>query len=250
MPKTKLHELLAVMADTTNAAQAIQEETKTTFSKKPERFRGGVKTVTFLDVARSGENSVTETALVDTVDSKLEYSFMTLGRHYDALLQLEEANQRAKADLVVDGQTLMQGAPAQFLLGMESRLKSLREVVLAAPTIEPGIKWEADVTAGGHVFVADMAPNFKTEKTVKHKVLYDATDKHPAQIEKWNEDVPVARIETRNISGMLTPLRKSEILGRLDRLLAAVKQARQRATTVEVENLHIAKGMFAYVMGA
>jgi hypothetical protein len=132
---------------------------------------------------------------------------------------------------------------------MENRLKAVRDMILAAPTIEPGVRWEADLTAGGHVFVADLAPNFKTEKTVKHKVLYDATDKHPAQIEKWNEDVPVARIETRNFSGMLTPLRKSEILGRVDRLLAAVKQARQRANAVEVENLHVAHAMFAYVLG-
>jgi hypothetical protein len=107
--------------------------------------------------------------------------------------------------------------------------------------------WTEDTTAE-YTFVSAPAVNFRGEKTMKHKVLYDATDKHPAQIEKWTEDIPVAKIETVHRSTMLTPLAKSKMLGRVDKLIAAVKAARQRANTVEVEKREIAKSMFDYMI--
>lgn len=249
MGKPKLHELLAVMADTSNVSTAMLNEGKTVFAKKPEHFRGHTRTVAYFDESRSSENVTEEKAMVTTVNERLEYILHVLGRHYDALLQLEEANGRAKADLVVNGVTIMADVPATFLLGMEARLKNLRELLLTLPTLEPSIKWAKDDLAAPDVFTAPPAASFKTEKTVKSKVMYDATEHHPAQIHQWSEDVPVARVEVTTTSGMLPPAAKAVMLERCDDMIRAVKKARQRANATEVEDLHIANGIFSYIFG-
>lgn len=245
---THLHELLAVVADSTNAAQAISTETLVTFTKKPDHFKGQARAVTFFAEARAGENVQDSKELVTTVDAKLDHTFAVLGRNFDAILQVEEANQRASADLVVDGEVVATSVPATFLLGMEKRLKAVRDLILAAPTLDPSLRWSENPAAGEGVFVSDVQVTMRNEKVLQHKILVAATDKHPAQVEKWSEDVPVARIETTQFSGMLSPARKSAMVARCDKLIEAVKMARQRANTVEVrKDLRIAADMFDYI---
>lgn len=90
----------------------------------------------------------------------------------------------------------------------------------------------------------------RTEKDTLHKVLTQATDKHPAQIEKWTVDVPVARIETTHVSGMWTPAKKAEVLARVDKLLNAVKKSRQMANTVETQKLKVGGKIINYILGS
>jgi len=244
----KLHELLAVMADTTNSAAAITKETQIVFTKKPDHFRGHTKTVKFFDESRAGENTSESKEMVDTVDGKLDHTLKAVGRHYDALLQLEEANGRAKADLVVDGTTIMKDVPATFLLGMESRLKQVRDLILAVPTLEMSVKWAEDANLGDGVYRSDPMVAMKTEKMLKSRILVEPTKEHPAQVEKWNEDTPVARIETTHTSSMITPHEKSAMLIKCDKMIAAVKKARQRANTVDVKSMSIAEDIFGYIL--
>jgi len=245
----KLHELLAVMADTTNTAQAVTNETSAVFGKKADHFRGSSKTVAFFDSGREGENTAESKQMVTTVSDKLDHAFKSIGRHYDALLQLEEANGRARADLVVDGTTILKDVPATFLLGMESRLKSVREMIMVIPTLEMSIKWSEDANLGSGVYRSEPTVAMKGEKTLKFLTVAEATAQHPAQVEKWNEDVPVARIETVHTSSMITPHEKSAMLRRCDKMISAVKKARQRANTVDVKDLSIAKEIFGYIQG-
>jgi len=245
----KLHELLAVMADTTNAAQAVTTETSTVFAKKPDHFRGQSKTVNFFESSREGENTVENKQMVTTVADKLDHAFKSIGRHYDALLQLEEANGRARADLIVDGTTILKDVPATFLLGMESRLKAVREMILNIPTLEMSIKWTPDANLGEGTYRSEATVSMKTEKSLKSRILVEPTKEHPAQVEKWNEDVSVARIETTHTSSMITPHEKSAMILRCDKMISAVKKARQRANTVDVKDLSIAKEIFGYIQG-
>jgi hypothetical protein len=245
----RLHELLAVMGDTTAAASTIISEGIVTFNKRADHFKGQARSITFLDDSRSAEDSTDSKELVSTVPEKISYVNQAVGRNWDALLQLEEANTRAKADLVYDGQVLMKDVPATFLLGMESRLKAYRAFVLAAPTLEPSIKWEEDKAAGEGVFRSPALVSFKTEKKPRSTVLYEATKEHPAQIREWYEDIPSARIETTHKSGMISPNRKSAILRNTDKMIAAVKKARQRANGADVNgDLKISQAIFDTIL--
>ena len=119
---------------------------------------------------------------------------------------------------------------------------------MQVPTLDPTQQWTPDESAGKGVYKSGVNTSKRTEKQVQHKVLYEATKEHPAQIERWNEDVPVAAIETIHTSGMWTPRRKSDVLARLGKLLTAVKKARQRANTVEVEYNDIGGKLFDYIL--
>jgi hypothetical protein len=246
--KTQLHELIAVFADTSNVAKSVLDEARVTFGKKPEHFRGHSRFVQYLDESRQGEDTTDTKNVVTTVHDKLAYVGQRLGRHWDALYQLEEANQRAVADVVVDGNILVAGAPATWLLGMESRLKMLRDVLLSIPTLDPQIVWEAHEAVGKGHYRSPPTATFRTEKVFKSKVLYEATEHHPAQLQTWTEDQPVARVDTIQFSTMISPAEKANILERCDNLLRAVKKARQRANAVEVHKNHPAKTLFDYIV--
>lgn len=244
---SQLHELLAVEGDLNNAATKMIAEAITTFTKKPDTYRGQVRTLTMFDTGREGENVSESKELVDTVPAKLSYVSDSVGRYWNAMAEKERANQSANADLVVDGQTLAYNLPATLLLGLETRLKAIRDLIAAAPTLDPSLSWTADTATGAHVWRSNDRVAMRTEKTVKHKILVEATDKHPAQIEKWNEDVPVGKIETIQFSGMISPARKSVLLSRIDAVIRGAKKARQRANTVEVTSENIAEPIFSYL---
>lgn len=243
----KLHELLAVEADLDGEKTRVMQEALVTFTKKPELFTGHDKQLRMFDDSRSNENAVEARKVDTTVQDKLDYVATSIKRYWDACLQKEATNQLAKADLVVDGNTVAKDVPATFLLKLESELKKFRELVEQIPTHASGYEWKEAMELGAGIFKAMKDASFKTEKIPQHKVLYEATDKHPAQIEKWTEDVKVGKYTHQMFSGMISPSEKSLMIGRVDKLLRSVKQARQRANVQEVEKKEIGESVFNFL---
>ena len=141
MAKGKLHELLAVEGELEAAYKMILNETKSTFSKRADHFGGHVKTYKPLDDSDIDVLPEQHKELVTTVDSKLSYMF---GEHvipyFDAVLQKEATNQGATADLVIDDEVIAGSLPATFLLGLETKLRQIRDVLQQAPTLQPGVE--------------------------------------------------------------------------------------------------------------
>jgi len=243
----KLHELLAVEGDLEGTYKKVLEEAKVTFSKKPAHFFGRHKKLEMFDEnAPEAPDEFQE--MGTTVHDNLVYVADHIIRYFDAVLQKEKTNQAATGDIIVDGVVIAEGLPATFLLGLETRLKMIRAMYEATPTLPPGLKWLPDPNRGEHVFVmANPEEKFKTAKTFKHKVLYDATDKHPAQIEKWEEVENVGKYSTETWSGMISVAEKSILLGRIDKLIRAVKKGRQRANTQEVVEMNVGKKFFDFI---
>lgn len=244
----KLHELLAVEADKNNIATKLLDESKATLSKKPDHFRGFTKTLTYFAPERAAENGEDTKLVVSTVDENLGYTFVHVSDYFDVILQKELTNQTANADLVVNGIVVAKSLPATFLLGMETRLKGLRAVFEVIPTLPPAINWQADANAGDGHYRGPVTMVPKTEKQVKFVTLAPATEKHPAQVKDWTEDVPVAKIETVEFSGMWTVEQKADALDRLDVLLQSVKKARQRANMAEVVGGKIGDALVNFII--
>jgi len=247
----QLHELLAVDRDLANAARIVVEEATNTFTKKTDHFLGNIKTLELFDEARKQEESgfAEEKNITTTVNQKLDYVAESLIRYVDVLAQKEKTNQEAKADIILeDGTIFLKDMPATMLLSLENYLEKWRLMYHSIPTLQPGVDWELDATQGEGVYKsAKPEIRNKTEKVIRHKVLYDATDKHPAQIEKWTEDAPIGRFINVRWSGMISPAEKSKILGRIDSLIAAVKKSRMRANTQEVVKVSVGKRIFDYI---
>lgn len=246
---TKLHEILAVENDLEKVATNVIEEAKNTFNKKANLFQGQVKTAEMFDDDTPAP-APEVIKLEETVPSKLRYVGKAVARWLDVVLQKEATNQKAVADLVVDGQVLATAVPATFLLGLENKVKRLRDMYLQIPTLQPGIRWEPAPNEGENVFAAaDPIERFITQKQTKSTVLYEATKEHPAQIDKWSEDVKVGRYLIAPTSGMITPAHKAEILDRLDRLAQGAKAARMRANSAEVEKITIGQTLVDFING-
>lgn len=244
----KLHELLAVEGDLQGTAKKLMDETIKTFGK-PDHFMGQHRHLQMFDASEQAKVVADEfKEMVTTVPKKLDYLGEAVAKFFDAVLQKETTNQNAKADLVVEGTCIARDVPATFLLGLESKLKELRQVIEAAPTLQPGIAWEKDATLGSGVYVMkNPDEKLKTAKTFMHKILHEGNDKHPAQIEKWEEQVAVGKYVTNVQSGMLSPADKSVLLGNCDKLIQAVKKARMKANMVEVSEVYIGQDMMTYL---
>ena len=247
--KSVLHELLAVEGDLDGAHKKILEETKVTFTKKAERFLGQHRKLTmFVDDGITHPESYKK--IDSTVHDKLDYMKNTEIRYFDAMLQKEATNQVAVADLVVDGEVLGARLPATFLLGMETRLKHMRAVYDLIPTLAPGIDWVLDEKTGKNIYkTVKPDEKLKTETIVKPVVLYEATKEHPAQVKEMSETKNTGKYVTTTWSGMISPAEKSNLLGRIDKLIRACKQARQRANTTEVVKSSVGAKLFEYING-
>jgi hypothetical protein len=86
-----------------------------------------------------------------------------------------------------------------------------------------------------------------TKKVPNVLVLYEATPEHPAQVQAFNEDVRVGTRTTMLQSGMVSFQDKAKILNRIDKLLRAVKEARQRANDVDIAAIKVAEAIFNYI---
>lgn len=246
----KLHEVLAVESGLQTTAKAISAETIRTFGKKEEHFTAQTKTLEFFAEEDAKLNMAESRAMVTTVQQKLSYMQTSHIKALDAYLQKESTNQRANADIEIDGLALATDIPATVLLGLETKLAELRKVYEEIPTLAPGVTWEFDLEQSGARDVyrsANPGITFRTKRVTKPIVMAPATKEHPAQVQAITEDVPVAKITTQDWSGMMSSADKSELLGRLDKLLRAVKRARQRANSTEVEKRSIGKAIFGYL---
>ncbi len=252
---SKLHELLAVEGDLDGIYKKVLEEATNTFNKKPGLFYGFNKR---LEMFEEGAPEAPEEnqEITTTVREKLNYVVDHIIRYFDAVLQKECTNQQAFADVVIDGVTIAEKVPATFLLGLEAKLKTIRKMYEAMPTLPPGKKWENDPTRGADVWITSIPEEkFKTAKTFQHKVLVPAQfpkegeggTSLPAQIERWEETENVGKYVTTTWSGMVSSAEKSVLIGRIDKALRAIKKARQRANTTEVVKRNIGKDIFDYI---
>jgi len=244
----KLHELLAVEDDLKNIYMASLKEAEKDFKNKVHLFIGFHR---HLDMIEDGYPSVPDDQqqMTTTVNDKLDYVFEKGARYIDAVVQKESTNQLAVADVIVDGKTIAEKVPATFLLGMEAKLKTIRDVLLQIPTLPAGVECEKDETLGTYVYKRkNPEVKMKTAKTFQHKVLYEATDKHPAQIEKWEETKDVGKFIKDMWFGLPSPADKAAILTRVDKLYHAVKKARQKANNIEVNKINIGKDFFDYIL--
>lgn len=246
---SKLHEVLAVEADLEGKAKVVIAEAAKVFAKSPGLFNGSVKT--YKPFVEDGIEYPSEhQSMATTVPAKLEYVGESIAAWFDVLAQKEATNQIAVADLEVDGKVLAEKVPATLLLGLESRLKAIRAMYVEIPTLLMSTEWQKSPAKGEGVWEAvHPEETFKTAKTMKSMVLYEATDKHPAQIDKWDETINVGKYTKRVWTGMVTPAEKADMLERIDKLIRAVKVARQRANSVEVVKINIGKKIIDFING-
>jgi hypothetical protein len=247
--KAQLHQIFPVESNLSGKCNKILSEAIHTFQRN-ERFDGYTKILTMFDENRKKEEGSPEVVEVSTtVKDKLDYIKNSIVKYYDAFAQKEKTNQKANADVILDdGTVLLKNIPATCLLGLEKKLVNLRQVFESIPTLPPGVKWEKSEDEDNIYICPNEIITNKTEKTIQHKSIAKATDRHPEQVEKWTADVPVGKYTLTKKTGRISSGEKSKLLGRTDELIIAVKKARTIANNAEIESINIGEDIVKYIL--
>ncbi|MQY08212.1 DUF7873 family protein [Actinomadura macrotermitis] len=168
-----------------------------------------------------------------------------LTRLFDVVATKDWANCEARADVVVDGQVVVAEVPVTYLLFLEKQLAEVAQLIGRLPVLDASESWSYD--EGQDVWRTDPVETARTKKIPRAHVLYEATDKHPAQVETYTEDVIVGTWTKVAYSGALPARRVNELRDRLERLQAAVKFAREEANGAEVVDRRVGDAVFGYL---
>lgn len=251
----QLHELLAVLPSLKGTAAAIAQETEHTLKSKPEHFHGIFRKYSPLNDAEEdlAPPPDEEKPLTTTVGQKLSHFWSCFAPFLDAAFQVDCTNMRATSNLAVyeeeseGGGLFIQEVPSTFLLQLDKRLSEIRRVFQSIPTLDPGAVWEESSQGEGILRMKDPQVRYKTKKALRHKEVAPATKEHKAQVQVWNEDVPIGRWEETHFSGRMSVKQKHVLLDRLDRLQIAVRKALSRANQAEHETGQVSKVLFKYL---
>lgn len=249
---SKLHELLAVESNLENQTKKTVADLANTFEKKRHLF--GSKIVTFIP-NEEGRSPITEeqSDIQSTVMKELDWVSGIIAKSVDVSYQIDAANTVAKADLVLeDGTVLAKDVPATSLLALEKDVKLVQELAQGIPTLDPAKGFQQDEQKGLGIFKARETRTTRTKKDKRVLVAYEATDKHPAQVQILDVDVAVGILQAQEWSSLITPAQKADIMDRCDILLRAIKKARARANEVDIDvaGVKIGKRLLDYVFHA
>lgn len=164
---------------------------------------------------------------------------------FDVTATKDFANCGAFADVVVDGETLVAHAPVPYLLFLEKQLTDLHTFVDKMPVLDAADDWSSDPNSG--LYKTASIATQRTKKVQRPVVMYEATDKHPAQTQLITEDVVVGYWDTVKQSGALPNPRKRLLLDRLEKLSQAVKFAREQANDSEASEQNIGAKVFGFL---
>jgi hypothetical protein len=192
------------------------------------------------------------------VDTFLNRYVEAVARDWNLMATIDAANQEARADVrVPTGQTTSTGepvyrtvlrdVPATHLLYLARELDDVYTFVSKLPTLDPAVRWTYNENA--MAYVGDPVRTHRTKKVWRNHVKAEATDRHPAQVDTYTEDVVVGVWTLVRRSGALPLERKAQLLRRVDLLRIAVKEAREHANQVEVTDVEVARPIFDLLFG-
>lgn len=241
---TKLNQIVALEKGLKGRAQESVTKLHHLLQKR-ELFSGFIRLYTPKD--EEGEQFPPEGTLIQQrVDEHLKSASATLAQLFDVVATKEWGNTVAKADIVIDGKVLVAQAPVPYLLFLEKSLTDWRTFVTKLPVLDPSEVWTYDTD--NTRYRAEKTKTFKTKKVPKSMIMAPATDRHPAQVHQYNEDVTIGWWEKTEFSSAIPARERDILVARANALIDAVKTAREAANDTEVTQQKVAGKLFDYLL--
>lgn len=242
---TKLNQIIAVEKGV--KSKSFQELTEAHHAVQKAALLSGISR-TYQPKDEEGEQLPPESTRVQIkAEEVLRQTAATLTRLFDVTATKDWANCTAKADVTVDGRALLKDVPVSYLLFLEKQLTDLHTFVKKLPILDAAESWAHDPSSDS--WKTDPVRTIKTKKMPRNHVKAEATEKHPAQVEVYYEDIPVGYWTTVKFSGALPASRVNELLERVEALQNAVKFAREEANGTSVTDQHVGEAVFGYLFG-
>ncbi|WP_214110471.1 DUF7873 family protein [Acrocarpospora catenulata] len=241
---TKLNQILAVEKGVKSDVQRKVNDANNLIQKAP--LLSGISR-TYQPIDDEGEQLPAESTRVQVQAEQVLVDIATaMTRLFDVTATKDVANCSAKADVKIDGDVLVPDVPVTYLLFLEKQLSELHTFVSRLPTLDPSETWSRDENTDS--WRTEPVKTTRTKKVPRNHVLAAATDKHPAQVQVYNEDVVVGYWTKIGFSGALPQRRVNELLVRIVRLQEAVKYAREEANGTEITDQRVGETLFAYLL--
>lgn len=243
LPARKLNQVIAVekgiKAGANDAVTAFYHTVQ-----KPNLFAGISRN--YSPIKEDGQQLPSESTLVQQQVLKGLSGLATeFSKLFDIVATKETGNTTARGNIIVNGQTILGQVPVTVLLFLEKQLKDIRTVISKVPVLDPAESWQFNGVT--KQYETASVKTIKTQKVPRNHVKAEATEKHPAQVELYYEDVPVGTWSTIKSSGAVPQSLVNTYLGRVDELLLAVKTAREEANSVAITDVHIGKPVFDFL---
>lgn len=244
---TLLNQIIAVRA-------SVKTDTEQKLTKlyhllqKPSLLQGQSRTYT-----PSDDDGFRYPAETSNVQFKVEWALRDISAImtdlFDVTAQLDWSNQHARADVVLLGGetpvTVLRDVPVSYLLFLDKQLIHLETVIRKLPTLDATEEWEFD--ANQDVYRTKPVSTVKTKKVLRNHVKADATERHPAQVETYTEDLPIGTWNTVKFSGALPATKVNAMLMRVAALSRAVKFAREQANLADIVKVNPGRAILDYV---
>jgi hypothetical protein len=172
-----------------------------------------------------------------TVESVIEQSIAETTRLLDITATRDYGNCVARADVKVAGveEPLLRDVPVVYLIFLAKQIQNLRDIIARFPVHDQADRW---VPAGGGVYRTDPpVTTYRERKVPRNHVKDPGSDRHPAQVDVYFENVVVGEWTATKFTGGITVDRHAELLRRVDALAAAVSDAREEANSMHVEDV-------------
>lgn len=239
----KLNQIIAVEKGV--KSRSFQELTASHHSLQKQGGLSGISR-TYQPKDEEGERLPPESTKVQVkADEVVRETGRILTKLFDVTATKDWANCSARADIVVDGTTVLSDVPVTYLLFLEKQLVDLHTFVRKLPALDAAESWTYDASAD--CWATEPVQTLRTRKVPRNHVKAEATEKHPAQVEVYHEDVTVGYWRTVKYSGALPASRINELVERVEKLQAAVKFAREDANGVEVEDRRVGERILGYL---
>jgi len=240
----KLHQIIAVEKTVKNRVGQWMGSARKAIGKS-SLFDGFSKTYEKKD--EDGEEFPDDRQLVQfSMAGLLQDIAENMTEYLDLVAAKDDANCRARADVVVDGETIMSDIPATHLLFLEKQLAELGAIADELPVLDPAFDWKHDAAAG--VYKSNPHKTTKTKKLHVPIVLYDATEHHPAQTQLVQSDEIIGWWTNVKHSGALTMGQKKTLQLRIRELVKAVKFAREEANEAVTAQPNTGGKLFSYLL--
>lgn len=165
-------------------------------------------------------------------------------RLFDVTAARDFSNTQAVADVTVDGVIIVEDAPVPYLLWLEKKLGELEIFVKKIPVLNPEFNWSPDDAEG---WVSHPVETTKSKKAKKVLTLHPGNDKHPPQVQPYDEDVVQGYWTSVQYSGALPQADVNTLIKRVRKLQDAVKVAIAEANSVTADDPKPGKKIFDFV---
>jgi len=247
---TYLHQLIAVQ-------RGIDEETAKVLGTVKHLLAIGGEQDPLTGISRTyqpkeegGEELPAQSRRVQITAAELIARVATsLTKMFDVKFTREEGNCNARADVTVDGQTLLTNVPVGYLMFLEAQVGKIVELIDEIPTLNPADNWSDTATGLREgVWASDARKTAVPRRVPQVQVLYDATKEHPAQVRPYETEVTVGWWTTTKYSGQMDPKVQQDMRARAVKVQEAVRKAREQANRLETTTRSAAP-LLDYILG-